>query len=87
MTELKKSAKVQILDMKEDKGIYLFSIKIKAGIHTFTKAVGLQPVKGLITVQAFKDHIRELIKKELEHRKAIEPIKNLKEDIFVVEYD
>ena len=82
-----KTAKVTITDIKEKDGLYIIGVKIKAGRYTFSKAIAIRPVRGDVSVKAFKKMLKETIIKEVKHRKAVEPIKRLKKDAFTVEYD
>jgi hypothetical protein len=81
-----KSATCQIIDIVEKNGLYLFSVEIKASIYKFRKVVGIRPLGGEISVEAFKNHLRPLIDKEVKYRKTVAPIKHLGKDKFVVEF-
>jgi hypothetical protein len=82
-----KTATVKITDIKDKDGLYLIGVKIKAGRYSFIKAIGIRPHEGDISVDAFKRELKGVIIKEVNHRKAIEPIKRLKEDEFIIEYE
>jgi len=82
-----KNAKVTITDIKEKNGMYVIGVKIKAGRYSFHKAIAIRPVNGDISVKDFKRTLKDTIIKEIKHRKAVEPIKRLQKDTFIVEYD
>lgn len=82
-----KTATIEITDIKEKDGLYIVATKVKAGRNTFTKAIAVRPHLGEVSVKDFKTKLREVILKELAHRRAIEPIKHLSKGSFTVEYD
>lgn len=82
-----KIAKVKITDIKEEKGLYLIGTQIKAGRFSFRKAFRIEPIRGDVTIKAFKKLLHNAIVKEVSHRKAMEPIKRLSKESFIIEYE
>jgi len=82
-----KSANVKILDIKEKNGLYVIGVQIKAGRFSFKKAFKIEPVRGDVSVKAFKKLLHNAIVKEVGHREAMEPIKRLSKESFIVEYE
>jgi len=82
-----KKANVTITDIKEKTGLYVIACEIKAGKFKFSKAIAVRPQLGEISVKSFKIKLADVIIKELAHRKAIEPIKRLQKEGFVIEYE
>lgn len=82
-----KSAKVKITDIKEKNGLYIVATEIKAGRFSFKKVFRVEPVRGDVSVKAFKKLLHNAIVKEVAHRRAMEPIKRLSKESFIVEYE
>lgn len=83
---MKQVAKVQVTDIKEENGVYVIGVKVRAEGYEFLKAYQIKPLHGSVDVKTFKENIRSDIIKEVAHRKAVEPIKALQAKEFNIEY-
>jgi hypothetical protein len=82
-----KSAKIKITDIKNKDDLYIIGVEVQAEGFTFPKAIAVRPIQGDISVEAFKKELKDVIIKEIQHRRAIEPIRRLQEESFVIEYE
>lgn len=82
-----KSANCKITDIKEKNGLYVIGVEIKAGRYKFHAGIAIRPIEGDISVDAFKNQLKGAIIKRLKHIKAVEPIKRLQKESFIVEYE
>ena len=79
-------AKVRVKDIKDEKGIYLISVEVHAEGYDFFLPYKIEPLNGVVDVKSFKENIKSDILKEVKHRKAIEPIRELGDKEFNIEY-
>lgn len=80
-----KQAKYIVQDIKYSNGVFIISVKIKAGKYSFHKAFKLEPRNGVISAEEFRANLKEAILKELKTRKAIEPIQRMTKDELTLE--
>jgi hypothetical protein len=84
---MKQVAKVKITDIKYKNKIFLLGVEVRTSGYKFHKAYRIMPEHGPIDISVFKENIRQDIIEEIKVRKAIKPIKDLKKDEFIIEYD
>lgn len=75
-----KKAKIRIKDIKEENGVYLVSVEVKTyGYPLFRKAFKIEPGAGSFNIKDFKTNLKEVIMKEIEHRRKMAPLIELKD--------